>query len=243
MKMQRKINSKDSNDNPSVLLNLSQEQLKAATLDNPAIRMSACVGSGKTETLTGRIIHLLQNGVDPSSIVAFTFTDRAAQNMKTRIHKRVIEKHGLEARQTLAPMFVGTIHSYCLRMLQDHAGYDTYDVLDEHKETAFAIEHGRELGLHEIAQNILGRKIGYSAAVEIFLRSLSVVNDELIDRGLLSRFSPVFAELVEQYEKLMADHLVFNFGQLISLAVRVLEQNDYVHEIVAGSTRHGVGWI
>lgn len=238
MQMQKNLVSKELNSNASVLLNLSPEQLKAATLDKLAIRMSACAGSGKTETLTGRIIHLLQNGADPSSIVAFTFTGRATQNMKTRIHKRVIEKYGLEARQTLAPMFAGTIHSYCLRMLQDHAGYDTYDVLDKHKETAFAIEHGRELGLYEIAQNILGRKIGYSAVVEIFLRSLSVVNDELIDRGLSRRFSPVFAELVEQYEKLMANHLVFNFGQLISLAVRVLEQNDYVHEIVAGSIKH-----
>jgi DNA helicase-2/ATP-dependent DNA helicase PcrA len=238
MKMGKNLNSKDSDGKPSVLLNLSPEQLKAATLDSPAIRMSACAGSGKTETLTGRIVHLLQNGADPSSVVAFTFTDRAAKNMKSRIHKRVIENYGLEARQTLAPMFVGTIHSYCLRMLQDHAGYDTYDVLDEHRETAFAIEHGRELRLQEIAQNILRRKIGYSAAVAIFLRSLSVVNDELIDRGLLRRFSPVFAELVGQYEKLMADHLVFNFGQLITLAIQVLEQKGYIREIAAGSIRH-----
>jgi len=236
--MQKNLVSKELNSNASVLLNLSPEQLKAATLDKLAIRMSACAGSGKTETLTGRIMHLLQNGVAPSSLVAFTFTGRAAQNMRTRIHKRVIEKYGLEARHTLAPMFVGTIHSYCLRMLQDHAGYDTYDVLDEHRETAFAIEHGRELGLHEITQNILGRKLGYSASVAIFLRSLSVVNDELIDRGLLKRFSPKFAELSERYENLMAGHLVLNFGQQISLAVRVLEQNDFVRETVAGSIRH-----
>lgn len=222
----------------TVLQRLSPEQLKAVSLDEKTIRMSACAGSGKTETLTGRIIRLLLEGVDPGNIVAFTFTDRAAQSMKTRLHQRIAEIRGLESRRDLGLMFVGTIHSFCLRILQDRAGFDNYDVLDEHRETAFVIEHGRELGLREATKDIIGREINYSTAVSVFLRSIAVVNDELIDRGVLRRLSPRFAELLEQYKNLMTDHRVFNFGQLISLSVQVLEQHKYVQEIVAGSIEH-----
>ena len=236
--MQKKTNHTAPDNIQSFLVRLSPEQMKAVTLDKSAIRMSACAGSGKTETLTGRIIYLLSGGVNPADIVAFTFTDRAAQSMKTRLHRRVVEISGLESRKALGPMFMGTIHSFCLRLLQDHAGYGDYDVLDEHRERAFAIDHGKELGLQEATKEIIGRKINYFTAVSIFLRSVSVVNDELLDRGVLRRFSPRFVELLEQYESLMADHRVFNFGQLISFSVRVLEQNKYVQEIVAGSIKH-----
>ncbi len=222
----------------TLLSRLSREQLNAVTMDSAAVRMAACAGSGKTETLTTRIIYLLSRGVDPANIVAFTFTNRAAQSMKIRLHKRVVELGGPESRRKLAPLFVGTIHSFCLRILQDYAGFDNYDVVDEHRETAFAIEHGRELGLQEAANRILGRRIGYSVAVSVFLRSISVVYDELIDRGLLRRFSPIFAELLDKYEDLMARHLVFNFGQLIYHSIRTLDQRNDIHERVAGSIRH-----
>lgn len=236
--MHREVNCTAPGDIQSLLLRLSPEQLSAVSLDASAIRMSACAGSGKTEALTMRILYLLSKGIDPANIVAFTFTDRAAQSMKTRLHKRIAQAAGIESRRVLAPLFVGTIHSFCLRILQDYGGFDNYDVLDEHREMAFAIEHGRELGLHEAATRILGRRISYSTAVSLFLRSISVIYDELMDRGVLKRFSPIFAGLLEEYENTMANHLVFNFGQLIYFSVRLLEQNSRVQEVVAGSIRH-----
>lgn len=236
--MRKKTNNLALHNIQTLLRRLSPEQIKAVSLDRNAIRMSACAGSGKTETLTGRIIYLLSRGVGPANIVAFTYTVRAAQSMKTRLHKKIIEIGGLESRNALGPMFVGTIHSFCLRILQDHAGYDDYDVLDEHQETAFVIEHGNELGLQETSEQIIGQKVNYPAAVSTFLRSVSVVNNELLERGLLRRWSPKFVGLLERYENLMADHRVFNFGQLISFAVLVLEENKYIREKVAGSIKH-----
>jgi DNA helicase-2/ATP-dependent DNA helicase PcrA len=158
--------------------------------------------------------------------------------MKARLHKRIAEVAGTESRRVLAPLFLGTIHSFCLRILQDYCGFDNYDVLNEHREMAFAIEHGRELGLHEAATRILGRRISYSTAISLFLRSISVVYDEIKDRGVLKRFSPIFAGLLEKYENVMANHLVFNFGQLIYFSVKILEQNNHVQEMVAGSIKH-----
>jgi len=222
----------------SVLDRLSSQQLKAACSDGTAIRMSACAGSGKTEALTGRIIYLLSTEVDPSHIIAFTFTNRAAQSMKTRLQRRIVELAGQESRRILGPMFIGTIHSYCLKILQDYAGYDNYDVLNEHRETAFAIEHGVEIGLHQAINDILQRKANYSTAISIFRRSVGVVYDENMDRGLLRRFSPKFASLLLTYEKIMSDYLVFNFGQLIALCVGTLEDKQSVRDQVVGSIEH-----
>ena len=131
--MHKDMNNKVPDHIQTLLSRLSPDQLNAVTMDSAAIRMSACAGSGKTETLTTRIIYLLSKGIDPANIVAFTFTDRAAQSMKTRLHKRIAEVAGIESRRVLAPLFLGTIHSFCLRILQDYGGFDNYDVLDEHR--------------------------------------------------------------------------------------------------------------
>jgi len=69
---------------------LSDDQEKAVISDSDYIRVIAGAGAGKTETLTRRIAYLLlYKDVNPSSIVAFTFTEKAAQSMKSRIYKRV----------------------------------------------------------------------------------------------------------------------------------------------------------
>lgn len=217
---------------------MSPEQVKAIRLDQKAIRMVACAGSGKTETLTRRVLRLLLNGIDPATVVAFTFTERAAKAMKSRLHTRITQLQGPQATKELGPMFVRTIHSFCLRLLQDHAGYSNYDVLDEHREAAFASNHCWTLGLREKASEILGHQIAYPVAITIFLRSIATVYDNLIDKTDLRRFSPRFAELLEEYEKFMTNHLVINFGQLISRAVQVLEQDVFILNTVAGSIQH-----
>jgi len=67
---------------------------------------------------------------------------------------------------------------------------------------------------------------------------MAAVQDEFMDRDVLRRFSPGFANILIQYEKLMTDHLVFNFGQLISLSINVLEQDKQVYQAVTGKIRH-----
>lgn len=65
---------------------LSDTQKKAVLSDKDHIRIIAGAGAGKTETLTRRIVYnLIHEAVDPSAIVAFTFTDKAAQSMKSRV--------------------------------------------------------------------------------------------------------------------------------------------------------------
>jgi hypothetical protein len=96
------------------------------------LQVIACAGSGKTESISCRVTALIAEGAEPASIVAFTFTDRAAGELKERITHRVAEGMGNAFRDRLGPMFVGTIHAYFFRILQDHKPqYGDYDVLDE----------------------------------------------------------------------------------------------------------------
>src|SRR5579884_1423339 len=85
-------------------------------IDHPAARLQiiACAGAGKTEVLARRAVRLLTQGVDPKEIIAFTFTQKAADELKSRIEKRAAEAD--EQFSALPPasrgMFIGTTHSW-----------------------------------------------------------------------------------------------------------------------------------
>jgi hypothetical protein len=79
------------------------------------IQIIACAGSGKTEVVAHRVAALLKKGLKPANIVAFTFTDRAAAELKERIVARCRQQLGII--HGLAEMYIGTIHGFCLDLL------------------------------------------------------------------------------------------------------------------------------
>jgi DNA helicase-2/ATP-dependent DNA helicase PcrA len=124
---------------------LSPDQKEAVLSRSRYNRVIAGAGAGKTETLTRRIVYLiLAEGVEPSSIVAFTFTERAAQAMKSRIYQRVGELDESKLGK-LGEMYVGTIHAYAKRVLDDYFKFGNYTVLDENQEIAFLMRHGWDI--------------------------------------------------------------------------------------------------
>jgi DNA helicase-2/ATP-dependent DNA helicase PcrA len=209
--------------NPKAVLQtpqpLSEEQKKAVTSDSRYVRVVAGAGTGKTETLTRRIAFLLLcRQQEPASIVAFTFTERAAQSMKSRVYDRVRQLKGEAACARLGNMYVGTIHGYCLRILQDKFGYGDHDPLDENQEMAFILREGWGLGL--------GKDGPYSKNCADFLISVDVVYNELLDREKLREKAPRFLQHLEQYEELLEKHRLITFGQMITFAVKHLEENQ-----------------
>src|SRR5947208_886002 len=109
---------------------LDGDALAAVQHRGSHVQIIAAAGSGKTEVVSQRIADLLFEGVPAKGIVAFTFTERAAEELKNRVALRVEERLGREALDRLGSLFIGTIHAYCFRLLQQHVPrYETYDVL------------------------------------------------------------------------------------------------------------------
>ena len=197
---------------------LSADQRKAVLSESRYSRIIAGAGAGKTETLTRRIVYLLAvKEVPPSSIVAFTFTEKAAQSMKSRVYQRVGEICGEKATANLGEMYVGTIHAYAKRVLEDYFRFGNYEVLDDNQEIAFLLRHGWGMGLHVPGNS-------YSNCCKDFLRTVNMAWDELLDEKLLRKRAPDFFRKLKHYEDLLKEHRLLTFGRIIYEAVLKLRQ-------------------
>ena len=97
----------------NLLENLNKEQQDAVTTMRGTLLILAGAGSGKTKVLTTRIAYMVQNGVLPRDILAVTFTNKAAKEMKERLGFILGEK-------TVKHMWVGTFHGICGRILREN---------------------------------------------------------------------------------------------------------------------------
>src|SRR5690606_34236469 len=132
---------------------LSEAQRRAILSPAARLQIVAGAGSGKTEVLARRVVRLLFEGVDPASIIAFTFTEKAAAELKTRIESRAAEVD--ERFRTLPPagrgLFVGTTHAWALRALQELGGaYELADALTEEQEWTLVHRVARRLGVVDL---------------------------------------------------------------------------------------------
>ncbi|WP_230865438.1 UvrD-helicase domain-containing protein [Mycobacterium canetti] len=94
----------------------SSQQEAINCLGEP-LQIIACAGSGKTQIISQRIANILaQPNLQPRNIIAFTFTDKAAAELKDRILGIVREQHG--DVKGMAKMYIGTMHGYCLDLVQ-----------------------------------------------------------------------------------------------------------------------------
>lgn len=199
---------------------LSKDQQDAVLSEKSYLRIVASAGAGKTETITRRIVYLIAKGEDPKSIVAFTFTEKAAREMKERIYRRVEDILGQEQTKILGDMYIGTIHAFCFKLLQDHFGFGNYDVLDENQEMAFVMRHGWGLGVN--------RGGNYSNNCETFIRSVNVVYDELLDEADLETSDPDFLRHLHRYKDKQDNHRVLTFGRMVFLTIKHLEKRPEI---------------
>lgn len=209
---------------------LSSDQVEAVLSKSRFNRVIAGAGAGKTETLTRRIAYLLLVGkLEPKSIVAFTFTERAAQSMKSRIYQRIAEISGPSATTNLGEMYVGTIHAYAKRILEDYFGFGNYNVLDDNQEVAFLMRHGWSLGVQEYGGL-------YTECCENFIRTVNMVWGEMLETDILEKNVPKFCKKLKHYEQLLAAHKQLTFGRMIYQAVlelrRAPDELEHVKHLV-----------
>lgn len=204
------------------LESLNREQKEAVLYTEGPLLILAGAGSGKTRVLMYRIAHLIQDcGVMPWNILAITFTNKAATEMRERVDRIV----GADAKR----IWVSTFHSLCVRILRQHIdqiGYDKnftiYDVEDQKtviKDICQRLQVNTKLYkekdlLHEI-----------SHAKENYLTPEEV---QLSARGKLQR--GIVADVYEAYQKELKKNNALDFDDLLFLAVELLESCPEVLE-------------
>lgn len=199
---------------PNLGFALSPEQEKVVNHRGTHLQVIACAGAGKTEAISRRVASLILEGAEPSQIIAFTFTERAAQSLKSRITRRIAEAKGSSFLDRLGPMFVGTIHAYCFRMLQDHVPeYGNFDILDENRLAGLLSREHKRLELNKLGNQ-------HWRPIFDFLRNADVVENELIDAQSM-KGSP-FGDCYYAFQETLYRYHFLTYGSLVSSSVKAL---------------------
>lgn len=200
-------------------MKLNQQQKEAVIhLDGPCL-VTSCPGSGKTRVLVERVIFLLKAGIPSNNILCITFTNKAANEMRERVCKRLqVDKPGL---------FMGTFHALCAKLLRkigDRRGYKSnFNILDDRDQYDLIMQIARQMGL-EIDRSkgylILNAVNNYRDQLEDF----SVVSERLVDSDDL-RVAEVYLERCRQNN-------LIDFSGLIYETIKIIEENDDILEKV-----------
>nr|AIF10951.1 superfamily I helicase (uvrD, pcrA) [uncultured marine thaumarchaeote KM3_47_F06] len=197
-------------------IKLEPEQADAITHNKGHLRIVACPGSGKTETVSRRIIELIKSGVDPKTIVAFTFTQKAAENLNFRIRKRL--QKVCPEKKNFGDMYIGTIDSFCLYMLKELIPeYRSYDILSEQKRMAFVNRWFYDLHIKSLWKQVGSKWM----ALRTFVQSADRILMEDINPDDLS--NEEFVKSLKAYWELLEREKFFDFSSVIYKLISVLE--------------------
>lgn len=190
------------------------------------VQIIAGAGSGKTEVVSQRVAALLSEGVPASGIVAFTFTQRAAEELKVRIGRRVEQRLGRAALDRMGELYVGTIHGFCFRLLQQRVPrYETFDVLDDNQLTAFLSREATRLKLKQFDS-----KNRLFASIKAFREAVDVVENELLDPSTLPE---ALASALGEYYDSLERHRLLTYGQQVVRAVEELRRPELAASVHA----------
>lgn len=190
------------------------------TIDDPLL-IVACAGSGKTQVISQRIIEILRREeVEPRNIVAFTFTDKAAAELKERVTNLVTETFGNMIG--LAELFIGTMHGYALDALQTHVAETfKYGVIDDIQTRLLIDRHSRESGLTLTDADVDGRKRRLRRYVDsrLYMQVTNILREDDVKTDLIP------AELVSNlgaYRALLHKSRYFDYTELLRSVVDLL---------------------
>ena len=227
---------------PTLIMKLTASQQQAVTHSGRNLQIIACAGSGKTEVLAQRVAHLLarmEEPLSPPNIVAFTFTNKAAAELRERIVRRTFEAVGHELAG-MAEMFVGTIHSYCQNLLQTEVpAFLKYEALDEIRQRLYITRNSRQTGLTTSARlngNPLRRYTWGSTDLKLYIQALSALREDDIDASELDGCTVVNG--LEAYRGMLTRDGYFDFSELLVLAVEELSGNEALRALVAERTKY-----
>ena len=219
----------------NLLENLNKEQKEAVQTVKGPLLILAGAGSGKTKVLTTRIAYLVRQGVRPKDILAVTFTNKAAKEMKERLGNILGEN-------TVKFMWVGTFHGICGRILRENIdNYNfqsgkkldkNFSIYDETDSTAVIKQAIKKLNLDDKVY-----------APKLVKTVISNAKNKMQDAYTFATFARDFksqkiASIYEEYENTLNNNNAIDFDDMLMLTVKLLEQNAQVREYYFNRFKH-----
>lgn len=219
----------------NILDNLNKEQREAVQTIQGPLLVLAGAGSGKTKLLTSRIAYLIQNGVKPRNILAVTFTNKAAKEMKERLGNILGEN-------VVKYMWVGTFHGICGRILRENIeNYSfqsgkkldkNFSIYDENDSNAVIKQVIKKLNLDDkVYQPKLVKSV------------ISNAKNKMQDAYTFATFARDFksqkiAAIYEEYENALNNNNAIDFDDMLLLTVKLLEQCKEVRQLYYDRFQH-----
>lgn len=206
------------------MTNYTAAQAEAIACIKEPLQIIACAGSGKTQVISQRIVSILrQPGVAPQNIVAFTFTEKAAAELKERVLSIVQKEIGNV--NGLAEMYIGTMHGYCLTLLQQLVPEKfKFSILSEVKAQLFVDRFSGQSGLTSCPTSAAQGKLRRYLDSKLYLQALSVLREDNVD---LKQVPAGVIESFNKYTDLLQQNSFFDYTQIIRSAVDYLEGDPF----------------
>lgn len=193
---------------------LNAEQLEAVTLKRESVLVLAGAGSGKTKVLTSRIAYLMKNGMaTEESILAVTFTNKAAKEMKARISK-LMDK-------PIKNMWIGTFHGLCYKMLREFSPQlglpENLIVMDSDDQKAHVKKVMRDLGIDRNTE-----KENLKVAIDF----INASKESGLRAKRVETLDPLLLEIYKAYEESCKREGLFDYAELMLKVNESMARNE-----------------
>lgn len=206
---------------------LNPEQMRAVLTTEGAVLILAGAGSGKTKTLTHRIAYLIdEKKVNPEHILAVTFTNKAAQEMRERIEKLLSQSEVAEYGAVVLPPHIGTFHNICAKILRreiEVLGYGrNFNIIDDQDQQSIVKKAMKALEMDP-------DQVKPRSLLEAISKAKNAQMDPeqyLLQTG--SYYEELAAKVYERYQKELKEINALDFDDLIRLTVKLFQEHEEV---------------
>lgn len=211
-------------------------QLEAIQTTEGPLLIIAGPGSGKTFTLVERIVYLItQKGVTPESLFVVTFTEKAAQELTTRISNRLNE---IGVRFNINEMYLGTFHSICLRWLDEHREFTrlkrNFIMMDEFDQQFFVYKNLSDYESIPGIELIIGEHGSAWMRTETLVKWINTISEEALDpQTLIAAPDPevrALGQCAAIYHQQLEEANALDFSTIQLEALKLLRNNPSVRD-------------
>jgi DNA helicase-2/ATP-dependent DNA helicase PcrA len=202
------------------MIKYTESQQEAINTLNQNLQIIACAGSGKTQVISQRIVNLLkQDNIEPKNIIAFTYTEKAASELKSRVVK--LCKEQIPELKGMVEMYIGTIHSWCLDVIRNHIyKYQKFSVLSDIKLKLFIDRYYETIGMKDLDMNMFNDTYNFINVMTILRES------ELSGKAVPENLQIA----LNKYESTLYDNAFFDFTMIMTHTLKYIKKESNLRE-------------